>query len=55
LVVVKDIDDNLERASRNLPNVKVLKAASVNAYEIVNHDRLLLAKDAIPVLEERLG
>jgi large subunit ribosomal protein L4 len=55
LVVVKDIDNNLERASRNLPNVKVLKAASVNAYEIVNHDRLLLAKDAIPVLEERLG
>jgi large subunit ribosomal protein L4 len=55
LVVVKDIDNNLERASENLPNVKVLKAASVNAYEIVNHDRLLLAKDAIPVLEERLG
>ena len=55
LVVVKDIDNNLERASGNLPNVKVLKAASVNAYEIVNHDRLLLAKDAIPVLEERLG
>ena len=55
LFVVKDIDNNLERASRNLPNVKVLKAASVNAYEIVNHDRLLLAKDAIPVLEERLG
>ncbi|MAC43620.1 MAG: 50S ribosomal protein L4, partial [Deltaproteobacteria bacterium] len=40
---------------KNLPNVKVLRAANVNAYEIVNHDRLLLAKDAIPVLEERLG
>lgn len=55
LVVVRDLDSNLELASRNLPNVKVLKASSVNAYEIVNHDRLLLAKDAIPVLEERLG
>ena len=55
LVVVKDVDNNLERASKNLPNVKVLRAASVNAYEIVNHDRLILAKDAIPVLEERLG
>jgi large subunit ribosomal protein L4 len=55
LIIVKDIDNNLERASRNLPNVKILKAAIVNAYEIVNHERLLLAKDAISVLEERLG
>lgn len=55
LCVVKNIDDNLHRASRNLENwVKVCKASDVNAYHILNKERIVIEQDAVQVIESRL-
>lgn len=51
LIVTGEKMDNAVRAVRNIPNVDVLSANLINAYEILKHDMLLITKDAV----ERLG
>lgn len=55
LIVVKEITDNLVLASRNLSDIKVIAANEVNTFDIVTYDYLLIAEDAIRVLEEALA
>ena len=55
LVVIPERDETIERAGRNLPRVKVLRAEGLNVYDILRHDRLVLTRDAAEVLERRLS
>ena len=55
LVVVADRDEALERAGRNLPKVKVLRAAGANVYDILRYERLVLTRAAVEALERRLA
>ena len=48
------VDDNFAKATRNIPNVDVLPQHGANVYDILNHDALVLTKDAVAKLEERL-
>lgn len=41
------------RAAKNMPGVRVLSATTVNAYEVLKHDLLLLTKEAVEKLGER--
>lgn len=53
--VVKEIDENLRRASRNMRGlVEVLPASDLNAYHVLQRERLLIEQEALPVLESRL-
>ncbi len=55
LCVVREIEQNLERASRNLAGiVEVRKASDLNAYDILQREKIVLEQDAIQVLESRL-
>ena len=55
LCVVKDVDANLKRASQNARDwVKVQKASDLNAYHILHREKVLIAEDALPILEGRL-
>lgn len=55
LIVIPGRDDVVERAGRNLPHVKVLRAEGANVYDLLRYDRLILTQDALQVLTGRLG
>lgn len=51
LIVIEGRNSNLELATRNLKDFKVLKAAGINVYDILNYDNLLITKAAL----EKIG
>jgi large subunit ribosomal protein L4 len=55
LVVTDLVDQNLKLASRNMPNVQVEPAASVNVYELLRFDKIVTTKAALEKLGARLG
>ena len=48
------VDANFARAARNLPKVDVLPQQGANVYDILRRDTLVLTRDAVKHLEERL-
>jgi large subunit ribosomal protein L4 len=55
LIVVKDANPSLERAARNLPHVKVVRAEGVTVYDILRYQHLVLTPDAVEALKERVA
>ena len=55
LIVGQAIDSNLFLAVRNLVHVDVCDVVELDPVSLVNADRVLLAADALPQLEERLA
>jgi large subunit ribosomal protein L4 len=55
LLVLGSLDKKIILAARNLPGVKTVPAADVNAYDVLNTKTLLLTKEALQVLKERLA
>ncbi|MBD2841420.1 50S ribosomal protein L4 [Erythrobacter rubeus] len=51
----ESVDDGFKKAAGNLPGVNVLPAAGANVYDILNHDTLVLTKDAVEKLEARFN
>lgn len=54
LIVGAKTDRNLELSARNLPYTRVLPAAGLNVYDILRHEILLIQKEALAAIEERL-
>ena len=54
LIVTEDKNENLEKSSRNVPGVKVVRHEGINVYDILNHDHLFLVKPSIEKIEEAL-
>jgi len=54
LIVVPERNLVLEKSASNLPKVKVLAVEGLNVYDILNHENLILDKNALPKIEERL-
>ena len=50
----KEIDANFARATNNLPKIDVLPVQGANVYDILRRDTLVLTKDAVSDLTERL-
>lgn len=50
----KEIDANFARATANLPRIDVLPSQGANVYDILRRDILVLTKDAVKDLTERL-
>ncbi|MBK7362589.1 MAG: 50S ribosomal protein L4 [Micavibrio sp.] len=50
----KEIDANFARATANLPRVDVLPSQDANVYDIMRRDTLILTKDAVNDLTEKL-
>ena len=55
LIVIGGPDPMLERAARNLPTVKVLRAAGANVEDILRHEHLVLTREAVEALSGRVG
>lgn len=55
LCIVKEIDQNLERAGRNMEKfVKLKRARDLNAYHLLRREKVLIEQEALPVIENRL-
>lgn len=50
----KELDPNFARATNNIPKIDVLPSQGANVYDILRRDVLILTKDAISDLTERL-
>jgi len=55
LIVTETKDLHLERSARNLPEVKVLRVAGLNVFDVLRYPRLLLTRAAVAAVEARLG
>jgi len=55
IIAGAEIDGNFARAAANIPHVDVLPQQGVNVYDILRRDTLVLTKDAVKHLEERLA
>ncbi len=51
----EEVDAGFKKAAGNLVGVNVLPAAGANVYDILNHDTLILTKDAVEKLEARFN
>ncbi len=40
------------KAGRNIPGVLLIRADSLNTYDVVKHQQLVIAQDALPVIEK---
>jgi large subunit ribosomal protein L4 len=49
------LDEGFAKAARNIKGVDVLPQAGANVYDILNHQELVLTKDAVAFLEKRLA
>jgi large subunit ribosomal protein L4 len=54
LIVTEKRDEKLEKSSRNVRNVKLLRAEGLNVYDILTHESLLFIEPALGVVEEKL-
>ena len=55
LIAVSQKDELVERATRNLQNVKAVSAKYLNVFDIMNADTIVLSKKALVIIEEWLG
>ena len=54
LIIVKEYDENVILASRNLQNVAIATAPEVSALDIVSSNKLLIEEAALEVIKEVL-
>ena len=54
LLVMPVGDDNVKRASKNLPYLSAVDVKDLNPLEVLAHKQLLFTKDSIGVLEKKL-
>jgi large subunit ribosomal protein L4 len=55
LVVIPDDDARVELAGRNLPGVKVLRAAGLNVYDLLRYHHLVITRAALQAISERVA
>lgn len=52
LIVLPEVDKTVISSARNIPGVKTAQVNTLNVYDIVNADKLVIVKDAISKIEE---
>ncbi len=55
LVVTADHDLNVYKSARNVPGVTAAAAADLNVYEVLNHNTLVMTRDAVERVQEVLA
>ena len=52
LIVLDSVDTKVVNSARNIPGVKTAQVNTLNVYDIMNADKLVIVKDAISKIEE---
>ncbi|MFB0526760.1 MAG: 50S ribosomal protein L4 [bacterium] len=55
LVIAKSRDANSSRAFANLPKVKLIPVQSINIYDLLNYEKIIITRDAIGAIVEGLS
>jgi len=55
LIVTTEKNENVVRSTNNLPNVQTIVVDNLNVYDILNHNTLVMTKDAVKKVEEVLA
>ena len=55
LIVTNDKNDNVVKSARNIAGVATTFMGSLNVYDILNHDVMVITKDAVSKIEEVYG
>ena len=54
LIVTAECDENIYKSARNIKGVTPTYVGTLNTYEVLKHDKLILSKEAVAKLEEVL-
>ena len=52
LIVLPEVDKNVILSARNIKGVKTCQVNELNVYDMINADKLIIAKDALAKIEE---
>ena len=52
LIVLPEVDSKVIKSANNIPGVKTAQVNTINVYDILNADKLVIAKDAVSKIEE---
>ena len=52
LIVTAEKDENVIKSAANIQGVRTALVGTMNVYEIINHNSLILTKDAVARIEE---
>lgn len=55
LIVTAELDENVAKSARNIEGMTPVAANSMNVYDLLNHNKLIITKDAIAKVEEVLA
>ena len=52
LVVLNDNDQNVMLSARNIPNVRTALTNTINVYDVMKYNTVIVTKDAVAAIEE---
>ena len=52
LIILPEVDKKVILSARNIPGVKTAQVNTINVYDIVNADKVVIVKDAVSKIEE---
>ncbi len=52
LIVTKDVDNVVVKSANNLPKVRTAATQSINVYDILKYDTVVVTKEAVAAIEE---
>ena len=52
LIVMPEVDAKVIKSANNIPGVKTALVNTLNVYDILNHDKFIVVKDAVAKIEE---
>ena len=52
LIVLPEVDKKVIKSASNIPGVKTAQVNELNVYDMLNADKLIIAKDAVAKIEE---
>ncbi|MCL2719417.1 MAG: 50S ribosomal protein L4 [Lachnospiraceae bacterium] len=52
LIVIAENDENIIKSARNIPKIKTAQPNTINVYDIMKGDTLILTKEAVAKIEE---
>jgi large subunit ribosomal protein L4 len=55
LIVVSVKDELVQRATRNMPNIKAVQASYLNTFDITNADTIIISRKSLDIINEKLG
>ena len=52
IIVMPEVNNNVIKSANNIPGVKTALTNTINVYDLINADKIIITKDAVAKLEE---